>query len=140
MITIDKCTIGRSIHFSSLGVLYKLYFLGFEAHLGQGKSKIRESIINDVLNNLLFNKQEEDDLLPLILCRHPQTITMFVDFIYQIVDSRVNQKKDIIKVSTLPCFCVCFHSSALQVEILRIGFCQKKTPWIFDPTGTGAGI
>ena len=73
--------------------------VGLEAHLGQGKSKIRESIIHDILDNLLFIKEQEDDLLPLILCRHPQNITMVIDFIYQRMDAHVHEKKDTFKVS-----------------------------------------
>ena len=60
---------------------------------------MQKSIIHDILDNLLFIKEQEDDLLPLILCRHPQTITMVIDFIYQIMDTHVHEKKDTFKVS-----------------------------------------
>ena len=58
------------------------------------KSKIPESTIHSVLDNLLFNKNE---FLPLILCRHPRSVTLLVMFVYQIID--FHKKKDTLIVS-----------------------------------------
>ena len=60
---------------------------------------MRESLINEVLDNILFTKEKEDDLVPLILCRHPQIIPLIVSFIHQRVDSHVHEKKENLRVS-----------------------------------------
>ena len=62
---------------------------------------MRESIIQDTLDNILFTKVKEDDLLPLTLCRNPELISLVVNFIHQKVDSHVHDKKDNLRVSLM---------------------------------------
>ena len=62
---------------------------------------MRESIIQDTLDNILFTKTKEDDLLPLILCRNPDLISLLVNFIHQRVDSHAHDKKENLRVSLM---------------------------------------
>ena len=63
----------------------------------------KESLTNDILDSYLFTKEREDDLVPLILCRHPQNINLIINFIYQRVDSHDRAKKDSLRVSNTIC-------------------------------------
>ena len=62
---------------------------------------MRESIIQDTLDNILFTKAREDDLLPLTLCRNPDLISLLVNFIHQKVDSHAYDKKKNLRVSLM---------------------------------------
>ena len=63
--------------------------------------RVRESIIQDTLDNILFTKTKEDDLLPLTLSRNPYLISLLVDFIHQKVDSHAHDKKENLRVSLM---------------------------------------
>ena len=58
-----------------------------------------DTFIHDTLDSLFFKKKQEDDKIPLTLCRHPQTISAIINFIYQIVYSHAPNKKDSYRVS-----------------------------------------
>ena len=62
---------------------------------------MRESIIQDTLDNILFTKAKEDDLLPLTLSRNPDLIGLLVNFIHQKVDSHAHDKKENLRVSLM---------------------------------------
>ena len=55
---------------------------------------MRESIIQDTLDNILFTKIKEDDILPITLCRNPDLISFVVNFIHQKVESHAHDKKE----------------------------------------------
>ena len=55
---------------------------------------MREFIIQDTLDNILFTKMKEDDILPLTLCTNPDLISIFVSLIHQTIESRAHDKKE----------------------------------------------
>ena len=62
-----------------------------------------DSTVQDTLDNILFTKVKEGDLLvlPLTLCRNPELISQVVNFIHQSVDSHTHDKKENLRVSLM---------------------------------------
>ncbi|KAI6653840.1 hypothetical protein LOD99_3342 [Oopsacas minuta] len=96
-----ECSVSEDIAGSDLGPGHKnsneSNFPSSETHHGTSKSKMRESIIHDTFENLLFTKDREEDILPLILCKHSEVITLIIHFIHQRMDSHVHEKKEVLR-------------------------------------------
>ena len=67
-------------------------------HGSYQKLTIRESICYESLDDILFVKEKEDDVLPLTLYRRPELINLTILYIHQKVDSYPPNKKTKMRV------------------------------------------
>ena len=84
---------------------------------------MRESITQDTLDNILFTKAKEDDLLPLTLSRNPYLISILVNLIYQKVDSHAHDKnkKENLSVSLMK---YSYASNTVETGLFLLFLCS----------------